>query len=195
MRKGPQTKALAQAKQVALALKLYADDHNGIYPAGASENGEKILSANDAFRCLMPTYTQSEAIFSNKLSAYQTSIPDGVILPKQECLKPGENVYGYVMGLTDSMAPGEPLVVDGTNGDGEGHYVTDVHARGGVWAGMKAVVIRLDNSGALENLEGSGYMRYVGVVGRDSTNLLSRKALGHDLRLLDPAVKQANSAR
>ena len=60
---------------------------------------------------------------------------------------------------------------------------------------MKAVVIRLDNSGALENLQGSGYMRYVGVVGKDSTNLLSRKALGPDLRLLDPAVKQANSAR
>ena len=56
----------------------------------------------------MPTYTQSEAIFSNKLSAYQTSIPDGVIIPKQECLKPGENVYGYVMGLTDSIRLGSP---------------------------------------------------------------------------------------
>ena len=59
--------------------------------------------SNTAFACLFPIYTQSESLFANKYSAYQTRVPDNVIDPPYtvspvKTLEPGENVYGYVMG-------------------------------------------------------------------------------------------------
>jgi type II secretory pathway pseudopilin PulG len=198
--KGPQTKALAQAKQVGLALKLYSGDHNGAFPAGANSYGETIRTSNDAFRSLFPAYTQSETIFGNKLSAWQTSTPDNVItiLPdgqtlksgeQSETLKPGENVYAYVAGLTDAANPNWPLIADGT--DGTGYYVTDQKARGGVWKGTKALVIRLDNSGAVEHLRGPDNARFIPRASDDQEhNLLDVASyMGPQAKLLDPATK------
>ena len=197
--KGPQTKALAQAKQVGLALKLYAGDHNGKYPRAGVDPLMKTdpADANTAFAVLFPEYTQSETIFGNKLSAYQTVVPDNVIdtpytgSPK-ETLQPGENVYGYVIGLTEGDDPSLPLVADGT--DGTGHYQTDPAKRGGVWKGERAVVIRLDNSGTIEKLEGPATARFVpetaSIPGHPTSrvNLLDFSRSGRDIRLLDPAV-------
>ena len=73
--RGAQTKVLAQAKQVGLALKLYAGDNSGSYPVfqgtapfgGGTPAGTN--SANDDFRRLFSRlYTQSETIFANKYS-------------------------------------------------------------------------------------------------------------------------------
>ncbi len=188
--KGPQTQALAKAKQIGLALKLYAGDHDGIYPAGVNSLGQTIVSSNDAYRDLFPTYTQSEKIFGNPLSAYQTAPPDDIIQPPSEILKPGENVYSYVMGVTDAMAPTTPLVADGTNGAGRGAYAADRHARGGAWAGERAVVVYLDNSAAVERLTGPSNARFIERTTPDGSkfNPLDPKELGPKLRLLDPAV-------
>ena len=196
--KGPQTKALAQAKQIALALRLFAEENNGNYPRQGvlQEMKNAPTDSNTAFACLFPNYLQNETIFGNKLSAYQTAPPDNVIdrpytaTPK-ETLQPGENVYSYVMGLNGGDNPSTPLVMDGT--DGTGHYQTDRRKRGGVWEGKKAVVVRLDNSAAVENLTGPENARYL--PGRPeftpgsspAANLLDFSHFGRDVILLDPA--------
>ncbi len=198
--KGIHTEALAQAKQVGLALKLYAGDHDGAYPKAGVEPLMKTdpPDSNTAFAALFPTYTQSEAIFGNRLSAYQTAPPDNVIdqpytgTPK-ETLQPGENVYSYVLGLTEGDSSSTPLIADGT--DGTGHYRTDPAKRGGVWKGATAVVIRLDNSGSVVSLAGPEEARYipsnVDAVPRETpsaTNLLDFSHSLRAVRLLDPAA-------
>ena len=192
--RGPQTKALAQAKQIGLALKIFAGDNDGRYPTEGvpAEMTQPPANANVAFACLFPTYTTSEKIFGNKLSAYQTRIPDDVIdnpptFPPRKTLEPGENVYGYVMGLTDKSPGDSPLVVDGT--DGTGHYRTDPKSFGGVWQGKQAIIIRLDNSGSLGDLHGPAEARYVAQSPEHpERNLLAPSSLGAGVRLLDPAI-------
>lgn len=192
--RGPQTKALAQAKQIGLALKLFAGDHDGNYPRQAvpAEMTKTPASSNAAFACLFPTYTTSEKIFGNKTSAYQTMPPDDVIDPTYtgtpvKTLQAGENVYAYVAGLTETSSSDAPVVLDGT--DGTGYYNSTKTVRGGVWEGKKAVVIYLDNHGAVENLVGRENTRYVAVnlPGRPQ-NLLDLSWLGGDVHLLNPAV-------
>ena len=158
--KGSQTKALAQAKQIGLALKLFAGDNDGVYPKNGvpSQLTTDPNTANAAFAPLFPTYTTSESIFGNKLSAYQKGAgPDNQIdaayngTPTQT-LKAGENVYGYMLGLSDANNPASPLIFDGPAST-TGTYAKTPSAIGGVWSGTKAVVIYLDNHGALENLD------------------------------------------
>ena len=193
--KGPQTKAFAQAKQIGLALKIFAEDHDGNYPRQGVplEIQASPANSNQTFACLFPIYLTSESIFANKLSAYQTRAPDNVIDSPYtgkpiKTLEPGENVYGYIMGLTDKDSPNFPLVVDGT--DGTGHYVTDPKKRGGVWKGSKAIVIHLDNSGVLETLVGPDHARFIERAPGDRTHNLLDSAYLKDnhTRLLDPAA-------
>ncbi len=201
--KSPQTKALAQAKQIGLALKLFASDNDGQYPRAGlpAMLGAEVKDSNTAFAVLFPTYVQNEMLFANKLSAYQTRQPDNQISPYDgkpgKTLEPGENVYAYFAGLTDKPDDTTPLIVDGT--DGTGHYTTDAKKRGGVWKGARAIVIRLDNSGSLETLRGPEHARYIPRDGhafaaesieseRPSENFLDPSNFGPDVRLLDPAV-------
>lgn len=192
--RGPQTKALAQAKQIGLALKIFAGDNDGRYPAAGVpvEMTSAPANSNAAFACLFPTYTTSEQIFGNPLSAYQTRRPDDVIdnpsvFPPVKTLAPGENVYAYVMGLTDKSSPVSPLVVDGT--DGTGHYRTDPKSLGGVWKGERAIVIHLDNSGMVETLHGPATARFIeGPPNRPTQNLLDPASLEEGTVLLDPAI-------
>ncbi len=162
--RGQQTKSLAQAKQIGLALKICAGDNDGVYPKNGVPTyiSAEPSNSNDAYSALFPTYTTSEKIFGNKLAVgYQTgSGPDDVIdnpantFPATKTLKSGENVYGYMMGLTDASPPSCPLVFDGTStGDTSGVYSTTNGSKGAVWLGTKAVIIYLDNHGAVENVD------------------------------------------
>src|SRR5689334_1751663 len=62
--KGQQTKALSNAKQIGLALRLWAGDNNGIYPSYTLSSGQPttttVSDSNTAFAQLFPTYIQSE---------------------------------------------------------------------------------------------------------------------------------------
>ena len=193
--KGQATKSLAQAKQIGLALRIFADDHNGKYPGQwvPAEMTTAPTTSNAAFAPLFPTYTTSERLFGNKLSAYQTRQPDDVIDPTYtgkpvKTLEPGENVYAYVTGLTDKSDPDAPLVLDGTDGSLL-YYSSDKAKRGGVWGGTKAVVIHLDNHGSVETLAGREDTRYIpGHVPGHPTNALDLSWLGPDAHLLNPAV-------
>lgn len=192
----PQVKAMAQAKQIGLALKLFACDHDGQYPKQGVPAELKDLprSSNEDFACLFPTYVTSERIFGNRLSAYQTGQgPDDRIdnpytgKPVQT-LRPGENVYGYVEGLNDSADnPGTPIVLDGT--DGRGYFNTAEGIRGGTWKeGKRAVVIRMDNSGTIEKLRGRDNTLYLPQAAHPENNLLDLRFLPKGTRYLDPAV-------
>ncbi len=182
--KGAQTKALAQAKQIGLALKLFAGDNDGVYPRKGvpTELTTEPADANLAFATLFPTYTQSEIIFGNKLAAgYQTGAgPDNVIdttfsTSHPKTLKAGENVYGYMSQLSDASNPACPLVFDGPAST-SGVYATKPTDKGGVWSGTKAIVVYLDNHGAVENLDSTGHF----VKTTDSN--------GATVNMLDPAA-------
>src|SRR6202453_2193097 len=80
-KKGMQTKALSNAKQIALALRLYASDNNGIYPSYQLSNGVPgsavVNDSNTAFAQLFPTYVQTEDIFWLTKSAWCAAYPNG----------------------------------------------------------------------------------------------------------------------
>ena len=169
--KGAQTKALSNAKQIGLALRLFAGDNNGTYPSYlVNADGTvtanppvNVSSSNDAFCQLFPTYVKSEAIFwLSKSNWCSASPPDELtdptlVVPSSQTLKKGENEWSYVLGLNDSSNPAVPLLADGfaSGGETSHKYSKDQTVPGGVWKGTNAIVIRADSSGTVEKVNGS----------------------------------------
>src|SRR5688572_27107083 len=58
------TRATSDARQVGIGLRLYAQDHDGGYPAS-----ESFSTSNDALRELFPAYLQAEAVCAVAASA------------------------------------------------------------------------------------------------------------------------------
>lgn len=156
-----QTKSLASAKQIGLALKLFANDNDGQFPSLKGDpSGQTTPTgvptfSNEAFWCLFPTYCTAEKLFYTPKSAYcNKSAPDEVYGTTDKCLANGENEYCYVLNLTDTSNAAFPLIADGLNGNGNtGKYSTDRTALGGVWGGKKAIVIKVDTSGEVANCD------------------------------------------
>lgn len=152
--KGLQTKALAQAHQIGLALELFAEDNNGVFPKiGAPAELTAVDGSNDAFACLFPAYCQSETIFANKRSAYNYRTPDNHIdAPytgtRTFTLANGENAYAYMMNLSVSGKRAWPLVVDAPSSRANPTYPP-----GSVWDGKNAIIICLDMSGSLAKVD------------------------------------------
>ena len=158
--RGKQTKDMSNGKQIALALKQFSTDHNGVFPAkkpGANYDTAVALAntdkSNDAFWWLFPTYLTNEDIFVVPGSIWSTSA-DNKLDPagspaRVDTLKDGECGYAFIMGLNDTSNPQFPLVADGfVNGAAPPWtYATDKTIKGGVWGGKKAVVIFVDGSG------------------------------------------------
>jgi prepilin-type N-terminal cleavage/methylation domain-containing protein len=164
--RGQQTKALSNAKQIALACKLYAQDHDGRFPTKALDQnldptGADVTDSNTAFAQLVPDYVQTESIFALGKSKWSDVTPDERVdnPPQQnatETLKKGENHWAYVLNLTDTSNPAFPLIADGFvegSTPGDPTYTDKEDQKGGVWRGKKAVVIRADTSGTLENVD------------------------------------------
>ena len=197
--KGSQTKALAQAKQCGLALKLFAGDNDGVYPRKGVPDAmaNAPVDANGALAPLFPTYTQSEVIFDNKLSHYHVApgadnvIDTPYVQGGANTLRAGENVYAYYMGLSDANNPSCPILADGPNTN-TGVYTKNPSDYGGVWSGTKAIVINLDSSGALVNLDTTTYTYQgydPGASVQNKVNLLNpatNSALGTTITLLLP---------
>jgi prepilin-type N-terminal cleavage/methylation domain-containing protein len=182
--KGAQTKALSNAKQIALALRLYASDNGGIYPSYQLSSGQPttttVANANYAFAQLFPTYIQEERIFYVPKSAWTPTQPDEVTdNPPQDTpnntLKAGENEWAYVLGLNDNSNPAVPLLADGFAGNTgvvTSHvYTVDQSQKGGVWKGQKAIVVCADSSGNLMTLSQGAQTLYqaIGPNGGGST--------------------------
>lgn len=205
--KGQQTKCLAQAKQIGLALKLFASDNSGNYP---QNNVPTYITtaptdSNQAFSVLFPTYVQNETIFWNKLAhgyANKTA-PDNRLdaagtATHSYTLAPGENAYAYMMGCSDTDNPSYPLVFDATTATGTSTFAASgaTTGAGSTWSGTKAIVIHLDNSGSIDNLTGATPTD-IGPVGA-ATNMDILKTegttwLGAGYTLLDPLAQTGSN--
>ena len=139
-----QTKDLSNAKQIGLALKLFAGDNDGKFPVS---NG---TDANSAFAQLIPQYVTTEKVFYLAKSPWTPTPPDEIASDAGTTLIAGENNFAYVDNLTDTSNPNYPLIADGFSAATVGTYTTDETAKGGVWKGKKAIVIRADLSGNVE---------------------------------------------
>jgi prepilin-type N-terminal cleavage/methylation domain-containing protein len=167
--KGAQTKALSNAKQIGLALRLFAGDNNGTYPSYlVNADGTvtanppvNVSSSNDAFCQLFPTYVKSEAIFWLAKSKWCSASPPDeltdptLVVPSSQTLKTGENEWSYVLGLNDSSNPSVPLIANGFVSAASHKYTKDQTAQGGVWKGTNAIVVRADSSGTVEKVNQS----------------------------------------
>jgi prepilin-type N-terminal cleavage/methylation domain-containing protein len=159
-----QTKDLSNAKQIAVALKLFAADNNGFFPsknpAADYNTAPPALPtlSNDAFWWLFPNYLQSEDVFTVGASSWTPSKPDNKIDPgtatsRVDTLKRGENNYAYVAGLTDTSNPAFPLAADGFSANTPITYETSKSVNGGVWAAKKAIVIFCAASGQIMKVD------------------------------------------
>jgi len=162
--RGDQTKDLSNAKQVALALRQFAIDNNGAYPAKmpaadySAAAATQPTTSNDAFWWLFPNYLQSETIFAISGSAYTPGTPDNKLdaagaSTRTDTLKKGENSFAYVSGLTDTTNPTFPLIADGFATGSPGKYTANKAQPGGVWAGKKAIVVFCDASGQIMKVD------------------------------------------
>ncbi|HEX8296915.1 MAG TPA: prepilin-type N-terminal cleavage/methylation domain-containing protein [Chthoniobacteraceae bacterium] len=150
--RGAQTSALSNAKQVGLACKLFAADYNGNFPlysdpVAKTEGGG---DSNSLLQTLIPDYIPDKKIFAIPRSAYCKGVGRSNTQPDK--LGRGENEWAYVKGLSDTSNARFPLLADGFSGPGSTTYVADESQPGGVWKGKKAIVIRVDTSGAVETL-------------------------------------------
>ena len=162
--RGDQTKALSNAKQIGTACKIYATDNNGIYPhlatypttsAPTATNTEasSSSSANLVLGILIPDYLPDRNIFVNAKSAFTKKYQSA---QAAEGLPVNTNEWAYVCGLSDTSNSRWPLLADGFKPGSETSdpaYVADEAAPGGIWKGKKAIVIRVDGSGAVETLK------------------------------------------
>jgi prepilin-type N-terminal cleavage/methylation domain-containing protein len=159
--RGFQTKDLSNAKQIGLACKLYAADHDGLFPDKDGRAADPPVtpltsadSSNQAFASLIPRYLPAEKLFYLAKSAWSPTIPDEKMTASTDRCETGTNNYAYELGMTESSNPSFPLIADGpSTGDTAAVFVTDATAKGGVWSGKKAIVVRVDNSGAIENID------------------------------------------
>jgi len=174
------TKAMSDARQVGISLRLYAQDHDGGYPAN-----ESFSTSNDALRELFPAYLQTEAVCAVATSAVGKKA-DNRIEPVSRALERGENHWAYVEGLSDTSNALWPLLVDHT--DGSGHYTDREGERGATWLGRKAIIVRCDQSAAMVVLNGSKSHSYIPRHDDSDKNALSLgEYMGSAARLLEPA--------
>jgi prepilin-type N-terminal cleavage/methylation domain-containing protein len=154
--RGAQTKDLSNAKQIALACKLYAADNDGKYPEknGTVDPPTALTSSstsNQAFALLIPNYLPTEKLFYLGKSAWSPIVADeNITLPAARC-EASTNNFAYEMGMTETSNPSFPLIADAPRTGGTSAvYSTDQTQKGGVWKGKKAIVIRCDQSGNIE---------------------------------------------
>jgi prepilin-type N-terminal cleavage/methylation domain-containing protein len=156
--RGSQTKDLSNAKQIALACKLYATDNDGKFPdkdGTSAADPQPALTANStsnqAFALLIPNYLPTEKLFYLAKSAWSPNVPDEKMTNAPDRCEASTNNFAYEMGLNDISNPSFPLIADAPKTGGTSAvYSTDPTAKGGVWKGKKAIVIRCDQSGTIE---------------------------------------------
>jgi prepilin-type N-terminal cleavage/methylation domain-containing protein len=178
--------AMSRARQIGMALRAFANDQGGAYVTGTNSYGQAILTSNDAFRSLIPTYLDSEGVFVVP-GTKDGPRTDNIIDPFTQILKPGENHFAYIEGLSETSSSLWPLVVDGAGANGK--YTTDQGQLGGMWKGTKAVVINCDSSAHLVPLMGAGSERYIPRFDDPTQDELDVSSyMGSDAQLLEPAL-------
>lgn len=185
-----QVRTLSNARQIVGALRAYANDHDGKFP-DTNPDGSPITSSNQAFRALFPEYLTSEQLFFTRntefKSAWTPAKPDDKLdapgeRPGTNTLRPGENHFAYVRGLTDSSNSVLPLVADGFTAPAGGIIADPVYRgspkqKGGVWGGRIAIVVHVDQSAEKVRLVKDGRVfrvpRRLRGEGKDAKNLFT----------------------
>jgi prepilin-type N-terminal cleavage/methylation domain-containing protein len=153
--RGAQTKDLSNAKQIALACKLFAADNDGKFPSldgrAAEPPAGVPTTSNAVLASLVPTYISTESTFYLAKSKWSPTAGDEKTTAFGDRLEAGSNNFAYVLGLNETDNGRYPLIADAPASGGNGAvYTTDASAKGGVWKGKKAIVVRVDQSGAIE---------------------------------------------
>jgi len=110
------SKDSSNVRQILVGCRSFAADWDGLYPsfdpdAEDSGGGEdsQFSTSTEAFNVLIPNYIDTEGIFW-----IPTKHPEKMRPPREDGeLESEENVYAYVMGLTDTSFSQSPLVADG----------------------------------------------------------------------------------
>ncbi len=171
--RGQQTKALSDAKQIYLALKMYAGDNDGAFPSKVASDGSggTVEFSNQAFRHIVPDYVKSEKIFYVAKSQWSTKTPDEdfgsstTTTPSASAVAAGENHWAYVVNLSDTSNPNLPILADGFADAETAKYSAVETEQGGLWKGEAAIVIRVDGSGRVERIKASDDLEVKGPVG------------------------------
>jgi hypothetical protein len=156
-----QIKDLLHGRQIAVALKNFAVDHDGVFPNKRPDadyaSADDLTSANksnDAFWWLFPTYLTREDVFTVRDSAWSPSPPDNKLdtsgsAERTDTLLQGECAYLYVTGLNEASNPEFPLVADAGTAEDVTVYTKTRNEKGGVWRGKKAVILFVDGRGRI----------------------------------------------
>jgi prepilin-type N-terminal cleavage/methylation domain-containing protein len=153
-----QTKNLSNAKQIALACKLFAGDHDGKFPFQNGQVDPPVdiaapgtgSNSNQIFASLVPAYVPTEKIFYLAKSFWSPTAPDENTATAADRVEQQTNNFAYMFGLSDTDNPNYPLVFDAPTATVT-TYPTNPALKGGVWKGRKAIVIHTDTSGNVEN--------------------------------------------
>ncbi|MHA3769987.1 type II secretion system protein [Verrucomicrobiota bacterium sgz303538] len=182
---GKQSRALSDARQIAIALRMYAGDSDGQYPSEVSAPDASITTSNDAFRVLFPAYLDSETVFTVPGSKAGGKADNKTDTPAQTLAR-GENHWAYISGLSTSSNANWPLIVDHT--DGSGYYSDRENDLGGTWKGGKGIMVRSDASASALKLSGTGHKRFLPRYNDPKLNALQvRDYMGEGVKLLEPA--------
>ena len=95
------------ARQIIIAMKAYAGDHNGQYP---DAHESKPQTSNEAFRLLIKNGLIDDERFFGIGQAGQTDNNIGEAPDYAEALQSGENLWAMVKGVTDSSSGSMPLI-------------------------------------------------------------------------------------
>lgn len=154
-----QTRGANNARQIILAMKLFAKDHSSQYPDSVSNplTGSLAQNANEAFRLLIQEKLAPDERIFGCPSGFN---PDGSLGQSPNygnALMPGENHWAMTAGQTDSTVGNMPLVYENPaspswpplwNADMAGKI-----APGRTWSGGKIIIGRNDGSVAVETLQ------------------------------------------
>ena len=153
LKKGRITDSLSNCKQINIALRMYASDNDGIFPATTVSTGATPGTAlaagsysNVAFENLMPKYTTSKKIFATKTSAYCKSPLADTGTADANLIKQGQNDWLYIVGLTETSDSRWPLIATATKSAADLTYDSVTTNRGGVWGGTDAIIGYCDGS-------------------------------------------------
>lgn len=155
--KARQMQAQNNARQIALMLKSYAADNNGMYPD--SDRVESPQTSNDAFRVLFKIgLAFDEKPFTAALSPYEGDNDIGEAPEYANALAAGENHWAMSKGMSDSASGLAPLLFENPVPGGAWPPTWNCDARGTkqpgrAWRDAKIIIARNDNSVSIEALE------------------------------------------
>ncbi|HEX4085448.1 MAG TPA: type II secretion system protein [Chthoniobacteraceae bacterium] len=169
--KAQQTKSLNNAKQIGFACRAFGVDNNGQYPNYPETTGSfgntQVTYSNDAFNDLVPTYLSTIQCFYQP-GSYETPLPRPPADPDfTQCgsqtgvsaLPSGSklNHWAYVTGMSDTANSSFPLIVNDPASIGQTTVTWSgtTTEKGGIWKGRQALVVHVDNSATIDQLNSS----------------------------------------